>query len=107
MERKGPAARALESEGRQERMRRPLVSLQDLRRRMYAKAKSELTWRFWGLFVHVCKRETLHEAYRMAKKNAGAPGVDGVTFDVIEAGGVEKFLEQIRVEVGREVTARL
>ena len=33
------------------------VSLQDLRRRLYAKAKSETSWRFWGLFVHVCKRE--------------------------------------------------
>ena len=35
------------------------ISLQDLRRRLYAKAKSETSWRFWGLFVHVCKQETL------------------------------------------------
>lgn len=84
-------------------MRRPLVSLQDLRRRIYAKAKSEASWRFWGLFVHVCKRETLHEAYRLASAKGGAPGVDGVTFAAIEAGGVGRFLERLRDElVSRE-----
>lgn len=72
------------------------ISLQDLRRRIYAKAKAEESWRFWGLFVHVCKRGTLREAYQMAKENDGAPGVDGVTFEAIEAAGVEPFLEQIR-----------
>jgi RNA-directed DNA polymerase len=38
------------------------IRLQDLRKRMYAKAKADKTWRFWGLFVHVCKMETLREA---------------------------------------------
>ena len=56
------------------------IKLQDLRRRLYVKAKAEPTWRFWGLYVHVCKRETLWEAYQLAKQNNGAPGVDGVTF---------------------------
>src|ERR1700756_1783257 len=75
------------------------ISLQDLRRSIYVKAKAEPSWRFWGLYVHVCKRETLREAYAVAKKNNGAPGVDGVTFEAIEAQGVEKFLEQIRDEL--------
>jgi RNA-directed DNA polymerase len=75
------------------------ISLQDLRRRIYAKAKAEASWRFWGLFVHVCKRETLHEAYQMAQENNGAPGLDGVTFEAIESAGVEAFLEQIRDEL--------
>ena len=56
------------------------INLQDLRRRLYVKAKAEPTWRFWGLYVHVCKRETLREAYLLAKANDGAPGNDGVTF---------------------------
>ncbi len=80
-------------------MTTPSISLQDLRRRIYAKAKAEPSWRFWGLFVHVCKAETLHEAYRMAKKNDGAPGVDGVTFAAIEEGGVDVFIGQIRDEL--------
>jgi len=78
------------------------VSLQDLRRRIYVKAKAEPSWRFWGLYVHVCKKETLQMAYEMARKNNGAPGTDGVTFEDIEAQGVARFLEQIQDElIGR------
>jgi RNA-directed DNA polymerase len=72
------------------------ISLQDLRRRIYAKAKAEPSWRFWGLYVHICKLETLREAYRLAKENNGAPGIDGVTFEAIEADGVEPFLQQLQ-----------
>jgi len=75
------------------------ISLQDLRRNIYVKAKAEPSWRFWGLYVHVCKMETLREAYMLARKNNGAPGVDGVTFAVIEAQGEEQFLEQIQGEL--------
>jgi RNA-directed DNA polymerase len=75
------------------------ISLQDLRRNIYVKAKAEPSWRFWGLYVHVCKMETLREAYALARKNNGAPGIDGVTFAAIEAQGVEKLLEQIQNEL--------
>jgi RNA-directed DNA polymerase len=75
------------------------ITLQDLRKRIYIKAKAEPEWRFWGLYVHVCKLETLQEAYLMAKSNNGAPGIDGVTFAAIEQGGVEGFLAQIRNEL--------
>ena len=75
------------------------ISLQDLRRSLYVKAKAEPSWRFWGLYVHVCKMETLHEAYRMARSNNGAPGIDGVTFEAIEGSGIEGFLGQIREEM--------
>jgi RNA-directed DNA polymerase len=75
------------------------ISLQDLRRSLYVKAKAESTWRFWGLYVHVCKMETLREAYLMAKSNDGAPGIDGVTFATIEESGVDSFLRQIRDEL--------
>src|SRR6266545_5204737 len=75
------------------------ISLQDLRRSLYVKAKAESTWRFWGLYVHVCKMETLREAYQMARSNDGAPGIDGVTFEAIEESGAENFLVQIRDEL--------
>jgi RNA-directed DNA polymerase len=78
------------------------ISLQDLRRSLYVKAKAEPAHRFWGLYVHVCKMETLYEAYTMAKKNNGAPGMDGVTFEAIEESGVESFLKQIKDELGKE-----
>ena len=85
-------------EGKDE-MTKASSSLQDLRRGIYVKAKAEPSWRFWGLYVHVCKMETLQEAYAMAKKNNGAPGIDGVTFEAIEAQGAEQFIEQIRDEL--------
>ena len=80
-------------------MIKPSVNLQELRRRIYRKAKAEKTWRFWGLYVHICKMETLRVAYREAKANDGAPGLDGVSFEDIESHGVEEFLENIRQEL--------
>ena len=72
------------------------ISLQELRRRIYRKAKSDKTHRFWGLFVHVTKLETLEEAYRLARSNGGAPGIDGQTFEDIEARGRSAFLARIQ-----------
>ena len=80
-------------------MTKASISLQDLRRKIYLKAKSDKTWRFWGLYVHVYKMETLQWAYGDAKENNGAPGIDGVAFDDIEKAGVEAFLEQIQNEL--------
>jgi RNA-directed DNA polymerase len=75
------------------------ISLQDLRQRLYDKAKTEKDWRLWGLYVHVVKLETLRAAYKVAKQNNGAPGIDGVTFEAIEAAGVEPFLVTLRDEL--------
>ena len=66
-------------------MRKAPISLQDLRRRIYVTAKADTTKRFWGLYVHVAKLETLRAAYDLAKRNNGAPGIDGVTFAAIGA----------------------
>ncbi len=94
--------RSLQHKEGKDEMTKASIDLQDLRRRIYVKAKAEPSWRFWGLYVHVCKMETLREAYEMAKRNDGAPGNDGVTFEAIEAQGAEALLEQIRGElVGR------
>src|SRR5438046_6032098 len=71
------------------------INLQDLRRSLYVKAKGEPSWRFWGLYVHVCKRETLREAYLQAKANDGAPGIDGVTLGALEEGGAKRFLDSL------------
>jgi len=100
VERRDPAVcnDSNKKEGKGDMTKTP-VNLQDLRRSLYIKAKAEPAWRFWGLYVHVCKMETLQEAYRMAKKNDGAPGIDGVTFEAIEEGGEESFLQQIRDEL--------
>jgi group II intron reverse transcriptase/maturase len=74
-------------------------SLQELRRRIYRKAKSEPQHRFWGMFVHVANIETIEEAYRVARRNGGAAGIDGQTFAAIEATGVDAFLQTIRTDL--------
>jgi group II intron reverse transcriptase/maturase len=75
------------------------TKLQELRRQIYRKAKSDKAHRFWGIFVHVAKKETLEEAYRIAKTNSGASGIDGMTFEDIESSGVQAFLAEIRNEL--------
>src|SRR5215470_1463991 len=75
------------------------INLQELRRRIYRKAKSDKTHRFWGIFVHVTKAETLEEAYRIAKRNGGAPGIDGQTFEDVEREGLSQFLATVREEL--------
>jgi RNA-directed DNA polymerase len=86
-------------EVRQGRMTKASMSLQELRRKIYRKAKAEKHRRFWGLYCHVCKKEVLEESYRLAKANDGAPGIDGKSFEGIEAEGVEGFLEGIGQEL--------
>lgn len=76
-----------------------ISKLQELRRKIYLIAKSEKRKRFWGLFCHVAKMETLMEAYRLAKIKDGSPGIDGVTFGDIEAKGLDDFINQIREEL--------
>jgi len=75
------------------------IRLQELRRKIYIKAKADKQWRFWGLYGHITKPEVLQEAYRLAKANKGAPGIDGKSFEDVEQEGLEGFLEGIRQEL--------
>ena len=75
------------------------IKLQELRRRIYRKAKSESTHHFWGLFTHISKIETLEEAYWIAKRNGGAAGIDGQSFEDIESAGLTLFLAAIREDL--------
>src|ERR1700694_2083418 len=99
-ERRGPAVcNGSNKTGGKGEMTKAPINLQDLRRSLYVKAKAEPPWRFWGLYVHVRKMETLREAYEMARSNDGAPVSDGVTFQAIEESGSQGFLVQIRDEL--------
>jgi RNA-directed DNA polymerase len=75
------------------------IGVQELRARIGEKAKAEPQHRFWGLYTHVWKLDVLREAYRLVKKNNGAPGVDGATFEQIEAAGVEQLLDELSREL--------
>src|SRR3954453_1043995 len=80
-----------------------LPSLHDrvgrLQTSLQAKAKAEPAYRFYTLWDKVCRADVLVEAYRRCRANRGAPGVDGETFEAIEAHGVEAWLERLRQEL--------
>jgi RNA-directed DNA polymerase len=75
------------------------IKIRTLQRKLYSKAKEEPTYRFYLLYDKIYREDILAYAYDLAKTNHGAPGVDGQTFEMIESGELEKWLEGIRKEL--------
>jgi len=70
-----------------------------LQRKLYGKAKAETAYRFYRLYDKIYRADFLEHAYALARDNGGAPGVDGVTFAIIEAAGLEKWLAALREDL--------
>lgn len=73
--------------------------ISSLQRKLYGKAKAEPAYRFYRLYDKMYRPDILEHAYALARDNDGAPGVDGVTFETIEASGVEGWLAALREDV--------
>jgi RNA-directed DNA polymerase len=73
--------------------------IRTLQRKLYLKAKAEPDYRFYLLYDKVYREDTLRHAYDLMRANKGAPGVDGMTFAMIEAAGLEEWLSDIRKEL--------
>ena len=74
-------------------------AIRTLQRKLYGKAKTEPGYRFYLLYDKVWRADILRHAYNLARANKGAPGVDGVTFEQIEAAGLEDWLDGIETEL--------
>ena len=66
--------------------------VRDLQSKLYRKAKSEPEFRFYQLYDKIYRGDVLLRAWTLAKAHDGAPGVDGVGFEDIEAAGVMAWL---------------
>jgi RNA-directed DNA polymerase len=73
-------------------------SLSSLRHKLRRKAEQEPKFRFYTLYGHISRQDTMEAAWAKVRQNKGAPGVDGVTLEMVEAGegGAGAFLKEIQ-----------
>ena len=74
-------------------------NIRELQIKLYRKAKNEPEYRFYLLNDKIYREDILSHAYRLARANQGAPGVDGQSFEDIESTGLERWLTRIREEL--------
>jgi RNA-directed DNA polymerase len=75
------------------------IQIRELQRRLYLKAKAEPTYRFYLPYDKIYREDIVAHGYALAKANRGAPGVDGQTFEQIEAAWREEWLDGIREDL--------
>ena len=73
--------------------------IRKLQQGLYLKAKAEPNFRFYSLYDKVYRTDVLHHAYKLVRANHGAPGVDGVSIEMIEAEGVDEWLAGLQTEL--------
>jgi RNA-directed DNA polymerase len=74
-------------------------NIRTLQRKLYLKAKTEPSYRFYLLYDKIYRPDILLHAYELVRANRGAPGVDGMTCAAIEAAGREDWLAGIATEL--------
>jgi RNA-directed DNA polymerase len=77
----------------------PPNKVEKLQTSLQLKAKSDPGCRFYTLWDKVCRDDVLREAYRRCRANGGAPGVDGIDFEAIEATGIDQWLGVLQEEL--------
>ena len=75
------------------------MKIQDLQRKLWAKARAKPEFRFYALYDKVYRHDILEVAWRRVRENGGSPGVDGESIEAVEERGVEEFLDELREEL--------
>jgi RNA-directed DNA polymerase len=78
------------------------LKLKRLQRTLYSKAKREPGTRFHFLYDKLYRTDVLAHAYACNRRNGGAPGIDGQTFEQIEAYGLDRWLVELQEELQAE-----
>jgi len=73
--------------------------IQELRKKLYQKAKQEREFRFYALYDKVYRKDIIEFAYHLVRAKKGAPGIDGVTFEAIAGEGAEGYIQSITEEL--------
>ena len=76
-----------------------LETTQKLRLALPAKAKGQSSFRFYSLYDKVSRKDVLWDAWTRCRRNGGAPGIDGQTFEDIEKSGVVEWLNGLAEEL--------
>ena len=77
----------------------PPTKVGQLQAALQAKAKESPDYRFYALYDKVYRLDVLWHAYRVCQLNDGSPGVDGQTYEDIEAYGRMKWLGELAEEL--------
>jgi RNA-directed DNA polymerase len=73
--------------------------VRQLQRRLWVAAKRSPTRRFHALYDRIHRSDVLWEAWRRVRRNRGSAGLDAQTIADVEQYGVERFLEELGVEL--------
>ena len=73
--------------------------VRQLQNKLYLTAKKCSSRRFHALYDKVYRDDVLYEAWKRVKANQGSSGVDGITIEDVEAGGVNRYLTGIQLEL--------
>jgi group II intron reverse transcriptase/maturase len=73
-------------------------NISTLQRKLYCKAKQEPSFRFYALYDKITRPDILSHAYNLVRANRGAAGIDGLTFEAIEAkeDGISALLADLK-----------
>ena len=70
-------------------------SVWNLQQSLQAKAKANPTLRFYSLYDKIYRRDVLAHAWQRCRANGGGAGLDGQTFEQVEAQGLGAWLDEL------------